>query len=452
MHTSICGLVWTVVAAALAAGSPTLWAQAQPPARPADAAGAQDAAQPDVNLDRLAPGFGIRELSISGGLYSLRPPTSGSGGGLIETAKWMGVGTASAELGWRPASRTTLADVRYRFNQNWNNSYDDLNGMDHIFTLTSSFGAGSRWRRGISLSAESRLFSSLLFDSPVLPGSATSAASGPSTVGTSIGDTGLALNTPLVASFFGSRRNAGSAGFDVSFSKSPRTTWFTAFNMTHQMAATSSSEGASRDLLQPAVTAGTATGGLAYSATRATTIGFDVNASRSQSRNFKIMSGALMGNVTRRLNTGLSAFMRAGYSLTDEIGVPSRPARGVLGSAGITGTRGVHTVRISGYLDRMDRFAVGAERSVGGDAIWDVIGRSSPWTSSLSFGYVKVTRFNAAPVEGIVARSLVARRLSRNLSLGIDLAYSTISGRIPSLITDLTHGGARIFLSYAPQP
>jgi len=222
--------------------------------------------------------------------------------------------------------------------------------------------------------------------------------------------------------------------------------------MTHQMAATSSSEGASRDLLQPAVTAGTATGGLAYSATRATTIGFDVNASRSQSRNFKIMSGALMGNVTRRLNTGLSAFMRAGYSLTDEIGVPSRPARGVLGSAGITGTRGVHTVRISGYLDRMDRFAVGAERSVGGDAIWDVIGRSSPWTSSLSFGYVKVTRFNAAPVEGIVARSLVARRLSRNLSLGIDLAYSTISGRIPSLITDLTHGGARIFLSYAPQP
>jgi hypothetical protein len=454
MKTSNWRVVWTLaVATALAVFLMAAPAAAQQPEEKAGekaAPGAQAQDEQALHLERLAPGFGIREISVYGGGYSLQQSaTSSLGSG---TPRYMGVGGAGVELGWRPSSRTNLADIRYRLDQNWNTAYSGLSGMDHYVIMTSASGLGTRWRRGFTLNAESRLYSSMLFASPVLPAGASAAAGGPSSAGTSLGDSGVVLNSPLTASFFGSRRNAGGAGFDVSFAKSPRTTWFTAANISHQMAAAGASGDQSSDLLHPAVTMGTATAGLAHAYSRSTTIGFDVSAARSESRIFKTLSGAVMGNVTRELKSGLSVFVRAGYSLADHLDRPDRAARGVQGSAGITGTRGIHTVRLSAYEDRMDRFALGAERNTGGDAIWNVIGRSSPWSSSLSFGYIRTTRPAAPTVEGVVARGLISRRVARDLSLGFDVAYATVAGRIPTLLSDLTQGGVRVFLSYTPQP
>jgi hypothetical protein len=58
----------------------------------------------------------------------------------------------------------------------------------------------------------------------------------------------------------------------------------------------------------------------------------------------------------------------------------------------------------------------------------------------------------SVPVEGMVARALLSRRVARNLNLGFDVAYATVAGRIPTLLSDLTQGGVRVFLSYTPQP
>ncbi|HNY40923.1 MAG TPA: hypothetical protein PKJ41_11025 [Bryobacteraceae bacterium] len=453
MNTAQTRLVWTVaVAAVLAVGFFPAQAVAQEPTGAPEAAGAQDAAQQGQNLERLAPGFGIRAITLSGGLFSLDRPVSTSVLGQSGTARYMGVGGAGVELGWRPASRTNLADVRYRMDQSWNSVYEDLNGMDHVFTLITTSGLGTRWRRSFSLNAESRLYSSLLFSTPVVATEASAAAGGPSEIGTSLGDSSLGLNSPLLASYFGSRRNAAGAGFNVSFAKSPRTSWFTAVNVNHQRAASSSSEGVSRDLLYPAVTMGTVTGGVAYAYSRDTTLGFDVEGARSESNAFRTMSGAASGSVTHRLKNGFSVFGRGGYSLIDRLDIPGRPSRGVQASAGLTGTRGVHSVRLMGYQDRMDHFGLGNERSIGADAVWNVTGRSSPWSSSLSVGYIRINGFYASKVEGVVARGLISRRLARNVSLGFDVAYSTVAGRIPSLLPDLTQGGARMFLTYTPQP
>jgi hypothetical protein len=399
-------------------------------------------------LEGAFPVSGVRvnALGVYAGGFELTSPT---GPGVNFTPGRILAFGSSADLGYYQSGRGARVLADYHLGYNGNNVYPALRGTDQSFRLGLRIPLTPKVNLSLSGSGRSAILGSYLYSASMF--SPARSAADPGRLSAGFSGAGVAselLDSPVGLAFMGGRIRSGAASVELSFSQSSRLVWHATARVTRDMPAQSASVE-----IFPGITWGQAGAGFSYSLSRRTSIGVDLEYSRSYITAAPVQLGFVSFNARHLLTRKwfVNAQGAGGAWSSPSAGQTGSVRPGYRAAGGVGMNAGSHTLLISGQRSISNWYGLLYNTSTSGFFSWSVGRRGSPWDWGSSAGYEQLTSSSQTPIAGWFTRVRIGRQIGGNLGWQVEGVYTggTIAN-VNVLNGPSARKGVRISLLWTP--
>jgi hypothetical protein len=259
--------------------------------------------------------------------------------------------------------------------------------------------------------------------------------------------------SPLSLTLFGSRRQDASVGAGLTFVQSPRLAWHVSTRVLRDFPTDLPDSAFAGNVVYPGVTKGQVGGGLTYSLSRRTQIGFDASYGRSYSSYEAIHIATAGASIDHVLTPHWFAHLGAGYGALVELhhvsDVPIR--REYTGSAGIGTKVRTHTFLMTARRGIADSYGLGAGNTTGGEMAWNWHRPNGAWTLQGSVVYERLAGRNVRLIQGWLYQVAIVRQITPHLNFAAQGVYASDSGQAGGGFANLMRRGVRLSINWMPR-